>query len=156
MFGHRDVSDAIQEKLEQAVERLYLEHDISVFYVGYHGMFDSYAGAAVKAVRKQFPKISLYCVIPYHPAVRPIELLEGYDGSFYPPLERVPPRYAIPKANQYMISVCGAVICYVKHCGNSKTLLNTAIKRAKNNQLILENIGQYFIDDDNKRGVYKA
>lgn len=154
MFGHRNVPDTIQEQLMQAVERLYLEKGISIFYVGRYGMFDSCAAAAVKAVREQFPEISLYRVTPYHPAVRPVILPEGYDGSFYPPLEGVPQRYAILKANQYMVKTCDAVIC-LKHYGNSKGLLELAIRRAQKDQLIIENIGQYFCADDEEK-PYKA
>ena len=155
MFGHRNVPATIQGQLMQAVERLYLEKGISIFYVGGYGMFDSYAAAAVKAVREQFPEISLYQVTPYHPALRPVILPEGCDGSFYPPLEGVPQRYAIVRANQYMVKTCDAVICYVKHYGNSKALLELAIRQAKEGQLIIENIGQYFCADDEEK-LYKA
>lgn len=147
MFGHCDVPDAILDKLMESVQRLYLEQDIAIFYVGGHGMFDSYAGAAVKAVRERFPEISLYLITPYHPAVRPVVLPEGYDGSFYPPLEGVPQRYAILKANQYMVKTCDAVICYVKHCGNSKVLLESALRHARTRKLIIENVGQSFCAD---------
>ena len=145
MFGHRIVPDTIQEQLIQAVERLYQEKGVTIFYVGGYGMFDSCAAAAVKAVREQFPEISLYRVTPYHPAVRPVILPEGYDGSFYPPLEGVPQRYAIVRANQYIVKTCDAVICYVKHSGNSKALLEPALRREQNDQLIIENIGQCFV-----------
>ena len=155
MFGHRNVPDTIQEQLIQTVERLYMEKGITIFYVGGYGMFDSCAAAAVKAVRERFPEISLYRVTPYHLAVRPVMLPEGYDGSFYPPLEDVPQRYAIVRANQYMVKTCEAVICYVKHCGNSKALLELAIRHAQKDQLIIENIGQCFCADDEEK-PYKA
>lgn len=146
MFGHRDAPDGILEKLIFSVEQLYTKHNITIFYIGGYGMFDRYAGAAVKTVRGRFPDISLYRVPPYHPAIRPIILPEGYDGSFYPPLANVPAKYAIPKANQYMVRNCDAILCYVKYCGNSKTLLELAISRAKK-PLIIENIGECFCTD---------
>ena len=155
LFGHRDVPGGILDKLIRSVERLYLEENITIFYVGRYGMFDRYAGAAVKAVRKQFPEISLYQVTPYHPTVRSITLPDGYDGSFYPPLEKVPQRYAILKANQYMVKTCDAIICYVKHCGNSKALLELALRQKQNDQLIIENIGQCFCADAEVQ-LYKA
>ena len=154
MFGHRNVPDMILEKLIQTVEQLYLEKGITIFYVGGYGLFDSSAAAAVKAVREHFPEISLYQVTPYHPAARPVILPEGYDGSFYPPLEGVPQRYAIVKANQYMVKTCDAIICYVKHYGNSKALLESALKQAKTRSLTIENIGLYFCADDEKQ-LYK-
>lgn len=147
MFGHRIVPDTIQEQLIQAAGRLYQEKGVTIFYVGGYGMFDSCAAAAVKVVRERFPEISLYRVIPYHPAARPAILPDGYDGSFYPPPEGVPQRYAIVRANQYMVKTCDAIICYVKHCGNSKALLELAMKRARNSSLIVENIAQCFCGD---------
>lgn len=59
-------------------------------------------------------------------------------------LEGVPQRYVIVRANQYMVKTCNAITCYVKHYGNSKALLELAIRREQKSQLIIENIGQHF------------
>ena len=142
MFGHRDAPSEMQEKMEYVVEQLYLEHDVSIFYVGGYGAFDRMAGAAVKAAKARFPEIRLYHLIPYHPAVRPVLVSEGYDGSYYPPLESVPQRFAIVKANQYMVKSCDAVICYVRYLGNSKALLEYAKKRAVRENVIIKNLGE--------------
>ena len=142
MFGHRDAPLEIQEKMECVVEQLYLEYGISTFYVGGYGAFDRIAGAAVKAAKTRFPEIRLYLLIPYHPAVRPVVLSEGYDGSYYPPLESVPQRFAIVKANQYMVKSCDAVICYASYPGNSKSLLEYAKKREVKEKLIIKNLGE--------------
>lgn len=69
-------------------------------------------------------------------------LSEGYDGSYYPPLESVPQRFAIVKANQYMVKSCDAVICYARYPGNSKSLLEYAKKRAVKEKLIIKNLGE--------------
>ena len=142
MFGHHDTPQEMLEKIKCAVEEIYLKHGIGIFYVGGYGSFDYLAGAAVKSVKKQFPDIKLYLLIPYHPAVKPVALLDGYDGSYYPPLEKVPRRYAIVKANQYMVKCCDAVICYARYPGNSKALLEYAKKREIDERLIIKNIGK--------------
>lgn len=141
MFGHRDTPPETQQKIISAVERLYLKHGVTEFYVGGYGAFDRLAGAAVKDVKRRFPEMMLYLLIPYHPAARQVALPGGYDGSFYPPLENVPQRYAIVKANQYMVNTCDAVICYVRRPGNSKVLLTRAQNRGMKEPLIIENIG---------------
>ena len=140
MFGHRDVPNGMQEKIARAVERLYCEEGITSFYVGRYGEFDRIAGAAVRTVQTRFPEIMLFLLLPYHPAERPAVTPAGYDGTFYPPIEKVPRRYAIVKANQYMVSSCDAIICLAKHPGNSRKLLEYAQRIAKYQRLIIENI----------------
>lgn len=48
-----------------------------------------------------------------------------YDGTTYPPLEKVPPRYAIVKRNKWMVSASDIVISGVRHDwgGAAKTLV---------------------------------
>lgn len=70
-------------------------------------------------------------MIPYHPAERGIEVHPGFDGTFYPEgMENVPRKVAIVRANQYMIRNADTVICYVKHFGNTRALLEQAQKRS--------------------------
>ena len=47
-----------------------------------------------------------------------------YDSTTYPPLEKVPPRYAIVKRNEWMVCESDVVISGVTHSwgGASKTL----------------------------------
>ncbi len=48
----------------------------------------------------------------------------SYDSTTYPPLEKVPPRYAIVKRNQWMVNESDVVISGVIHSwgGAAKTL----------------------------------
>ena len=142
LFGHSDAPQEIQSAIEAAVERQYRNHDIRQYYVGAYGSFDRMAASALKAVKKRYQNISLYLLLPYHPAERPVETPEGFDGTFYPPLEKVPRRYAIVRANRYMTATCDSVICYVHHIGNTRTLLEYAQRRAKKGALSLENLAE--------------
>lgn len=142
LFGHRDSPYDIQSDIEAAVERQYLTYGIRQYYVGGYGAFDSMAASAVKRVKKRYSDISLYLLLPYHPAERPIETPEGFDGTFYPPLENVPRRYTIVRANRYMIETCDSIICYVNHIGNTRMLWEYAQRRAKKGELFIENLAE--------------
>lgn len=129
LFGHRDASEEIRPEIEAAVEWLYREKGVMLFYVGQYGTFDRIAGAAVKALKDRCTDIELFMVIPYHPAIRSVELPEGFEGTFYPPMENISPRYAIVRANRYMVEISDAIICYVNHPGNTRNLLEYAGSR---------------------------
>ena len=55
-----------------------------------------------------------------------------YDYTTYPPLERVPRRYAIPRRNQWMVKESDVLVAYVLHdWGGAAAMLNYAIRRKK-------------------------
>lgn len=137
LFGHGDAPYEIQHRIEEAVEYHYLQHGVRQFYVGNHGAFDSMATSAVKAVKQMHRDIELYLLIPYHPAERAVPVPEGFDHTFYPPLERVPRRYAIVRANRYMVDTCDTIICYASHFGNARNLL----EYAKAKEILIQNLG---------------
>ena len=62
--------------------RQYLNYGIRQYYVGAYGSFDRMAASALKTVKKRYRDISLYLLLPYHPAERPLETPEGFDGTF--------------------------------------------------------------------------
>ena len=112
-FGHRDVWTDMRIPLEQAIRKAIREHDVTEFWNGGYGAFDSQAAGAVKRVRAEFPQIQLIRVYAYLPSE---DLPEGYDGSIYPEgLETVPQRFAISKRNEWMVQNCDLVIGYVLH-----------------------------------------
>lgn len=129
LFGHADCPDSIMPQLEQAIEDYYSKHGVTDFYVGSRGRFDSLAATAVKRIKQQYTDIKLYQLLAYHPAERPVDLWNGFDGSYYPPLENTPRQYTIVKANQHMVMAADMIICYVWHHGNTRTLLEMAHRR---------------------------
>lgn len=142
LFGHATAPAQILTRLEETVERYYLEFGMEDFYVGNRGQFDSMAATAVKRVKTRYPEISLYLVLAYHPAERKVELSPGFDGSFYPPLEGVPRRYAIVRANRYMVDTADGVICYSCHGGNSGSLLRRVHRRQSLENIPVTNIAE--------------
>ena len=140
MFGHGDAPESIMPRILAAIEAQYRDNGVTVFYVGNRGSFDRMATAAVKQVKQRFPEISMILVLAYHPGERTVDLGKGFDGSYYPPLENVPKRYAIVRANQHMIDIADSVICYVNHIGNTRKLLEYARRRQSKSVQNIDNI----------------
>ena len=56
----------------------------------------------------------------------------GYDYTVYPPLESVPPRFAISKRNQWMVEQVDVVVAYVTHSwGGAAQTLDYARRKKK-------------------------
>ena len=131
-IGHREAGPEILPALEAAIEKHISEYGVTEFIVGHYGGFDRLAARALVSAKKRHPEIRLLILIPYHPAERPIETPPGFDGTFYPPgMESVPIRYAIPRANRYMIDHADYLISYAWHpASNARNLLDYAHKKA--------------------------
>ena len=98
-----------------------IEGGAVTFYIGGYGDFDSLAAAAVRRQKSTYPQVEAILVLAY--LNRDVDI-SRYDGTTYPPLEKVPPRYAIVKRNQWMVSESDVVISGVIHSwgGAAKTL----------------------------------
>ena len=142
LFGHATTPYEAIARIEAAAERHYLEHGIKTFIVGNRGSFDGFAATAIKTLKQRHNDISLLLLLAYHPGERAVDLTDGFDNSYYPPLENVPRQYAIVRANKYMVDTADSVICYVKHIGNTRNLLEYAQKRQKKEGIIIENVAE--------------
>ena len=141
MFGHRDTPTSVLPEIERAVEKYHLEYGIDEFVVGKHGAFDRLAAQAVHAVQKKHPGIRLTLLLAYHPSTQKKEDLSGYDAVLYPDgMETVLQRFALPRANRYMLRRADAVICYAAYAGNSRALLKQAENRASEPGFLLTNL----------------
>ena len=149
-MGHREADERLLPRLELIIERLIQEDCVRYFYVGGYGGFDRIAAAAVKRAKQKYPDITLMLVLPYHPAERPTEAPNGFDGTYHPEgLENTPRRYAIVRTNKIMVDTCDWLVCNVRHgASNSRNLLEYAQRRAKNGLIQFKNI--YESEDDNK------
>ena len=149
-IGHREADERLLPRLELTIERLIEEENVRYFYVGGYGGFDRIAAIAIKQAKQKYPDTTLMLVLPYHPAERPVEIPNGFDGTYYPDgLENTPRRYAIVRTNKIMVDTCDWPVCYVRHgASNSRNLLEYAQRRAKNGLIQFKNI--YESEDDNK------
>ena len=139
-IGHREASEDIFPKLMDAVENHKVDYGVTEFIVGNSGSVDRMAARAVISAKALHPEISLLLLRPYHPAERPMETLPGFDGTFYPPgMESVPRRYAIVRANRYMIDHVDYLIAYAWHpASNAKELTAYALRKG----VVVTNLGE--------------
>lgn len=87
------------------------------------------AKAAISA-KAAHPEVTPLLLLPYHPAERPIEAPLGFDGTFYPPgIESVPRRYAIVRADRYMIDHADHLIANAWHPGNARNMVEYAQRK---------------------------
>lgn len=147
-IGHREADDRVYPRLRLLVERLIMEEKVSAFYVGSHGGFDRLAARAVIDAKRQHPNIVLMLVLPYHPGERPVDIPEGFDGTYYPEeLENTPRRFAIVQANKIMVDTSDWLVCYVWHpASNARNLLEYARRIEKKGRIQIENLAEKELD----------
>ena len=143
-MGHREADEQLLPRLGLTIERLIAEENVRYFYVGGYGGFDRIAAAAVKHAKQKYPDITLMLVLPYHPADRPVDTPDGFDGTYYPDgLENTPRQYAIVRTNRIMVDTCDLLVSYVRHgASNSRNLLEYAQRREKKGLIQIINIGE--------------
>lgn len=88
--------------------------------------------------------MTLKLLLPYHPYDQPMPIPEGFDDSCYPPdMESVPKRFAIVRANQYMIRASTHLIAYALFSGGGAGgLVEYARKREERGLIRVENLAQ--------------
>ena len=138
-IGHREASDELFPLLRQTVENHITMYGVTAFTVGRYGGFDALAARAVISLKQQYPHITLSLLLPYHPAERPIEVPCGFDSTDYPTgQEYVPRRYAIVRANRYMVDHVDYLIAYAWHpASNAWELVEYARKRERKGELTI-------------------
>ena len=140
--GHRDAPERIMPLLQEAVERHIAEYGVTEFIVGNYGAFDRMAARAVIRAKERYPGITLLMLLPYHPADHPTEAPPGFDSTYYPQgLERTPRRYAIIRANRYIVDHTDYLIAYAWQAGsNAKKLVEYANGRETKGLIMIENL----------------
>ena len=141
-IGHREAPASLLPSLIEAIEQHIVDFGVTEFLVGHYGNFDKLAAQAVIAAKARHPEITLLLVLPYHPAERPVQAPTGFDSTYYPPgMENVPRRFAITRANQYLVDHTDYLIAFVTHpASNAAKLLSRAEIRARKGQLRITNL----------------
>ena len=89
------------------------------FLLGGYGGFDSFAYSCCKKYKSTHPSASLIFVTPYisesYQRTHLNEYAEIYDTIIYPPLENVPPKFAIIYRNRYSVEKADVIISYINH-----------------------------------------
>lgn len=130
-IGHRETMGDVYPQLEAAIEQHITQFGVREFIVGNYGGFDRVVARALAAAKARHPEITLLLLVPYHPAERPTETPPGFDGTYYPPdMEQVPRKFAIVRANRYVVEHVDYLIAYVWHpASNARDLMEYASKR---------------------------
>ncbi len=127
-FGHRQIHENIEPSLRTAITELIQKENVSKFYVGCEGQFDSLVKRTLLDIRNDHPNIEIIAVLAY--LDKKYDLLT--DSVFPQCLERVPPRFAIPKRNEWMVKQSDFVIAYVRWTyGGSGKAVEYAEKKGK-------------------------
>ena len=137
--GHSDFvpSTAMEARLLSVLASQVGDSPAELLLGGY-GNFDRFALRCGKIFQQTHPSVSLIYVTPYMVTERQTSVGAEYDGIVYPPLENVPPRYAILHRNRYMVERADLVIaCITRSRGGAyqtylharrqgKTMINLA------------------------------
>ena len=152
-IGHREASEEIYPALYAAVEQHILEYGVTEFIVGHYGGFDRLAASAVKEAKRFYPEVRLILLLPYHPAERPIPMLEGFDGTFYPPgMESVPRKVAIVRANRYVVDHVDCLIAYAWHpASNARELVDYAKGHKRIGKIVITEIDSFRLNEYTKK-----
>jgi len=113
--GHRKVEEpeTVRHWLYGTVTQL-IENGTETFYLGGYGEFDEMAAQVVKEHKEKYPNIRSVLIVAYPNRKWDTEL---YDECLYPLTEKVTPRAAIPKRNEWMMKTADVVVSYITHVG---------------------------------------
>ena len=83
-------------------------------------------------------------VLPYHPAIRPVETPHAFDGTYYPwEDERIPKRLAIVKTNRRMVEICDFLIaCAWNAFGGSGQIVEYARRQEASGLIAVTNLAE--------------
>ena len=112
-FGHKDTPKEIEPTLRSTLIDLIENKNVTVFYVGNNGNFDTMVRRQLEDLSQTYP-ITYGVVLAYLPTEK-----NNYDNltnTIYPEgLETVPKRFAISRRNKWMIQQSDIVVTYVTH-----------------------------------------
>lgn len=128
-IGHRDCFGVSIETLEEIITRC-IQNGAVNFYNGGQGGFDYISATAVYNLKKRFPHIKNYLVIPY---LNFKVFNKGiFDEIIYPDgFEKYHYKAAIPARNKYMVKQCDTAICYINHNWGGATKTYEFAKKQK-------------------------
>ncbi len=123
LYGSVNLETLLYSKCEELI----LQTQVTCFWVGNYGSFDSLSAHTVQILKQKYPQIKLELILPY--ITNEInENKEFYYQNFDSILlanipESTPAKFKILKCNEYMIDKSDFLIAYVNHTfgGAAKT-----------------------------------
>ena len=140
--GHAFITSS--GKVKEIVKEQIRNHAVGIgritCYLGGYGNFDEICACACRELKQEEYGIEVVYVSPYFSLQEQAKIKEMqrsglYDTSIYPPIEKTPPRFAILKRNEWMMTNADLVIAYVDHSygGAYKSL---QVAKRKNKKII--------------------
>lgn len=112
-IGHSECYGIDSKMITEEIEKLILE-GITDFLSGGQGSFDRLCGRCVFELKKKYPHINNYLVIPY--LTFNIYDKDLFDAIIYPDdFEKYHFKAAIPARNKYLVNNSSVAICYITH-----------------------------------------
>ncbi len=133
VFSYNETKERVKEQILKNI----VECEHVICYHGGHGNFDDICAIACKELKQENFKIELVYVTPYislseQAKIKELQALGLCDTSIYPPIENVPPKFAISKRNEWMMTNADLVIAYVnRNYGGAYNSLQIAKRRNK-------------------------
>lgn len=140
--GHAFISsnNRIKEIVKEQIKNHVDSSGHITCYLGGYGNFDEICACACRELKQEKHGIEVVYVSPYFSLQEQAKIKEMergglYDSSIYPPLEKTPPRFAISKRNEWMMTNADLIIAYVNHSygGAYKSL---QVAKRKNKKII--------------------
>ncbi len=136
-IGHRDFSDSKKSLVYNVVKDLIEKEKVTTFYVGTNGGFDRLAYRVLCSLEHVY-NIKVIVVLSY------LNIKETYYDTaktvFPDELTATPPKFAIVKRNNYMISRSQYMVCGIDDImTNSYKFVQSAQKKG----LRIINVGEY-------------
>ncbi len=112
-FGHKDTPKEIEPTLRSTLIDLIENKNVTVFYVGNHGNFDTMVRRQLEDLSHTYP-ITYSVVLAYLPTKK--SEYDDYTNTILPEgIETAPKRFAISWRNKWMIEQADIVVTYVTH-----------------------------------------
>ena len=129
-FGHKDTPKEIEPTLRSTLIDLIENKNVTVFYVGNNGNFDTMVRCQLEDLSQTYP-ITYSVVLAYLPTEK--NKYDDLTHTIYPEgLETVPKRFAISWRNKWMIQQSDFVVTYVTHTyGGAAQFKEMAVRQGK-------------------------
>ena len=131
-FGHRDCPISVRSQLYEVLVKLIVDCGVDQFYVGHQGAFDTMTRVILRELVEIYPHISYAVVLERLPERRIKESWDFSDTIYPEGLESVPPRFAVARRNEWMLSRADYVVTYITHTwGGAARFAAKALRQKK-------------------------
>ena len=112
-FGHKDTPKEIEPTLRTTLIDLIENKNVTVFYVGNNGNFDTMVRRQLEDLSQTYP-ITYNVVLAYLPTKK--SEYDDHTNTILPEgIETAPKRFAISYRNKWMVGQADIVVTYVTH-----------------------------------------